>query len=115
MNLRQFMSGVRTACRTCPGADALVIARQVVLFVRRMDVVVVETEADQQAIKTERVLEIGDDRNRAAGADHDRLLAPLFGQGLLGGRKRLHGPVERDRRRRRMVAELDRTIGGNAC
>src|SRR6185369_16684242 len=80
-----------------PGADALVEALEVVLLVRRMNVVVVETEADQQAVEAERTLEIRDDRDRGAGADQQRLLAPFLGQRTLGGRQRLHVPVERDR------------------
>src|SRR4249919_2902861 len=63
-----------------------------------MDVVVVETEADQQAVEAERALEVRDDRDRGAGADQQRLLAPLFRQRALGSRQRLHVPVERDRR-----------------
>ena len=48
-----------------PGADALVEALQVVFLVRRMDVVVVEAEADQHGVEAERALEIGHDRDRA--------------------------------------------------
>src|SRR5882757_5479566 len=79
-----------------PGADALVEALEVVLLVRRMDVVVVEAEANQQAVEAERLLEIRDDRDRGAGADQKRLLAPFLGQRALGSRQRLHVPVERD-------------------
>src|SRR4051812_39393298 len=81
-----------------PGADALVEALEVILLVRRMDVVVVETEADQQAVEAERALEIRDDRDRGAGADQQRLLAPFLGQRAFGSRQRLHVPVERNRR-----------------
>ena len=49
-----------------PGADALVVALEVVLLVRRMDVVVVETKADQEAVEAQRTLEIRDDRDRCA-------------------------------------------------
>jgi hypothetical protein len=49
-----------------------------------MDVVVVETEADQQAVEAERALEIRNDRDRGAGADQQRLLAPFLGQRALG-------------------------------
>src|SRR3954464_3532361 len=49
-----------------PGADALVEALEVVLLVRRMDVVVVEAEADQHGVEAERALEIRHDRDRAA-------------------------------------------------
>src|SRR4051795_6084600 len=79
-----------------PGADALVEALEVVLLVRRMDVVVVEAEANRQAVEAERLLEIRDDRDRGAGADQKRLLAPFLGQRALGSRQRLHVPVERD-------------------
>src|SRR6478752_10855339 len=82
----------------CPGADALVKTLEVVLLVRRMDVVVVETEANEKAVEAERALEIRDDRDRGAGTDQERLLAPFLGQRALGGRQRLHVPVERDRR-----------------
>src|ERR1700758_661973 len=86
-----------------PGADALVEALQVVLLVRRMDVVVFEPEADQERLEPQRLLEIGDDRDRGAGADQKRLLAPFLRQRLFGGGERLHVPVERDRRRQGMV------------
>src|SRR5277367_3818421 len=97
-----------------PGADALVEALQVVLLVWRMDVVVVETEADQQRVETERLLEVGDDRDRGAGADQNRLLAPLLRQRLAGGAERLHVPRQRDGGRGRMVAELDLAVAGDA-
>src|SRR6476660_1441132 len=80
-----------------PGADALVETLEVILLVRRMDVVVVEAEADQEAVEAERALEIRDDRDRGAGADQARLLAPFLGQRALGGGQRLHVPIERDR------------------
>src|SRR6476620_4711188 len=80
-----------------PGADALVEALQVVLLVRRMDVVVVEAEADQEAVEAERALEIRDDRDRGAGADQQRLVAPFLGKRALGSRQWLHVPVERNR------------------
>ena len=59
-----------------PGADALVEAFEVELLVRRMHAVVVEREADQQRIHAEHALEVGDDRDRAAGADRHRLACP---------------------------------------
>jgi hypothetical protein len=49
-----------------PRTNALVKTLQVVFFVRRMDVVVVETKADQHGVETERALEIRDDRDRGA-------------------------------------------------
>src|SRR5690348_12364081 len=60
-----------------PGADALVEALEVVFLVRRMDVVVVEAEADHQRVDTERPLEVGDHGDRGAGAEQHGLPAPL--------------------------------------
>src|SRR6266540_1279119 len=97
-----------------PGADALVIALEIVLLVRRMDVVVVEAEADQHGVEAERALEIRDDRDRGTGADQKRFLAPLVRQRALGGSQRLHVPVERDCRRVGVVGELGLAIGGHA-
>src|ERR1700761_1106980 len=97
-----------------PGADALVEALEVVLLVRRMDVVVVEAEADQQRVQSQRLLEVGDDRDRGAGAEQYRLLAPLLRQRLLGRAKRLHVPGQRDRRRQGMVAELRLAVAGES-
>src|SRR5690349_9971196 len=51
---------------TGPGADAFLEAAQIVLLVRRVDVVVIEAKADQQRVEPERTLEIGDDRDRGA-------------------------------------------------
>jgi len=48
---------------------------QVVLLVRRMDVVVVEAEAHQHGIEAERALEIRDDRDRTSTTDQQRVLA----------------------------------------
>src|SRR6476619_2217682 len=62
-----------------PRADAFVKAFEVVFLVRRMDVIVVEAKADQHGVEAERALEIGDDRDRGAGADQERFLAPLLG------------------------------------
>src|SRR4029450_91844 len=90
---------------TRPGADALVVALEVVLLVRRMDVVVVETKADQEAGEAEAALEIGDDRDRSAGADQNRFLAPLLGERAPGGSQRLHVPVKRDGRATGMFGE----------
>src|SRR6266540_1305913 len=97
-----------------PGADALVITFQIVLLVRRMDVVVVEAEADQHSIEAERALEIRHDRDRRARADQQRLLAPFVRQRALGSGQRLHVPVERNRRRVGMIGELCLAIGGHA-
>src|SRR6476646_6615992 len=46
-----------------PGADALVEAFQVELFVGRMHAVIVEREADQERVHAEHALEVGDDRD----------------------------------------------------
>src|SRR6202035_374702 len=43
-----------------PGADALMEALEVVFLVRRVDIVVVETESNEQRIEAEGLLEIGD-------------------------------------------------------
>src|SRR5216684_6658756 len=96
-----------------PGADALVVALEVVFLVRRMDVVVVEPEADQERVEPKRLPEIGDDRDRRARADQKRLLAPFLRQRLLGGGERFHVPVERDRGRGGMVAELGLAVFRN--
>ena len=66
--------------RMRPGACALVERGEVVFLVRGVHAVVVEGEADQQRVHAEHVLEIADDRDRTAGADRDRLGAPLLGQ-----------------------------------
>src|SRR6476660_7257575 len=88
-----------------PGADALVETLEVILLVRRLDVVVVETEADEEAVEAERALEIRDDRDRGAGADQERLPAPLLGERAFGRRQRLHVPVECDRRTTGVLGE----------
>src|SRR5712672_2666951 len=49
-----------------PRTNALVKTLQVIFFVRRMDVVVVEPKTHQHRIETERALEIRDDRDRGA-------------------------------------------------
>src|SRR3954470_22317338 len=97
-----------------PGADALVEAFQVVLFVRRMDVVVVEAKADQQAVEAECSLEVGNDRDRCAGADQERFLAPLFRQRALGGGQWLHVPVERNRGTTGVLGEHGLAVAGQA-
>ena len=80
-----------------PGARALVERGEIVLLVRRMHAVVIEAEADQQRVHAEHVLEIADDRDRAAGADRDRLVAPLLGQrrARLGERRIVVGDLQR--------------------
>jgi hypothetical protein len=49
-----------------PRTNTLVETLEVVFFVRRMDVVVVEPKTDQHGIEAERALEIGNDRDRCA-------------------------------------------------
>src|SRR6186713_3283552 len=44
-----------------PGADALLETPQVVLLVRRVDVVVIQSKTDQQRVQAKRALEVGDD------------------------------------------------------
>src|ERR1700742_4478870 len=75
-----------------------------------MNIVVFETKADQHGVETKRALEIGDDRDRGARANQQRLLAPLLGKRAPRGGKRLHVPVERYRRPAGMVAELGAAI-----
>src|SRR5258708_3218650 len=93
-----------------PRTDALVKALQVVFFVRRVDVVVVQSKTHQHGIEPKRALEIRNDRDRCAGAHQHGFLAPLLGQRALGGDQRLHVPVERDRGRAGMVAEFGPAI-----
>src|SRR5215213_11869899 len=95
-----------------PGADALVKTFQVILLVRRMDVVVVEPKPYQHGVEAEGALEIGDDRDRGAGTHQHGFLAPLLGQRAARGGERLHVPVERDRRRAGMIAELGGAVAG---
>ncbi len=52
-----------------PGAGALVKRRALVFFVGRVDPVVLEGEADQEAVHVELALERADDRDRPAAAD----------------------------------------------
>src|SRR5579862_2668818 len=63
-----------------PAADPLVEAFEIELLVGRMHAVVIEREADHQRIHAEHALEVADDRDRTAGADRHRLLAPLVGE-----------------------------------
>src|SRR5579859_3608227 len=49
-----------------PGANTLVEAPEIVLLVRRMNVVIVERKADQKRVQTQRTLEVRDDRDRGA-------------------------------------------------
>src|SRR5688572_17480628 len=80
---------------TRPTPRALAIRGQVVLLIRRMDAVVVETEPDEQRLHAELILERLHDRNGAAHADQRRGLAPLVlkGGGSLGDvrRERVEG------------------------
>src|ERR1700738_4542317 len=62
-----------------PAARALVETRKIILLVRRMDAVVVESESDQQRVDAEMPLEVGYNRGRAAGTSEKPLLAPLLG------------------------------------
>src|SRR5260221_1964223 len=77
-----------------PRTNALVETLQVILFVRRMDVVVVEPKTHQHGVETERPLEIRDDRDRDARTHQDGFLARLLGQRALGGGEWLHVPIE---------------------
>src|SRR5690349_8373251 len=61
-------SGCELVQTARPTARAFAKGRQVVFFVRRMDAVVVEAEADEQAVHAERGLEGGDNWNRTADA-----------------------------------------------
>ena len=94
-----------------PGARALVERGEVVLLVRRMHAVVVEAEADQQRVHAEHVLEIADDRDRAARADRDRLRAPFLGQrrARLGERRIFVGDLQR--RAAGVIDELGLGVG----
>src|ERR1700738_4366724 len=93
-----------------PRTNALVKTLQVIFFVRRMDVVVVEPKTHQHGVETERALEIRDDRDRGAGTHQDGFLAPLLGQCALGGGERLHVPIECNGRRAGMVAKFGLAI-----
>src|SRR3984885_6771874 len=79
-----------------------------------MDPVVVEREADHQGVHAEHGLEVADDRDRAAGADRYRLLAPFLGE--RGARLAQSRIIERhlERRIAAEIAEFDRTIGWHA-
>src|ERR1700727_2256076 len=60
-----------------PGARPLMERRPVVFLVGRVDAVVVEREADEQAVQIEFALERADDRDRTATADQRRWLLPF--------------------------------------
>src|SRR5258708_28181266 len=79
-----------------PAPRALVEAREIVFLVRRMDAVVIEAEADQQRVDAEEPLEIGNDPDRAAGPDQQRLGAPFPRQRRTRGGKLRQVPVARD-------------------
>src|SRR3954470_14525971 len=75
-----------------------------------MDTVVVETEADQQRVDPEQAFEVAADRDRAARADQQRLLAPLRRKRLPRRSELRHLPVERKRRRAGVIDELGPAI-----
>src|SRR4051794_19188911 len=60
-----------------PAADPVPEACQVVFLVRAVDGVVIETEADEDAVHAEKGLEMPDDRDRAARAQKHRRAAEL--------------------------------------
>src|ERR1700730_7271113 len=94
-----------------PAARALVETRKIILLVRRMDAVVVESESDQQRVDAKMPLEVGYNRDRAAGTYQKRLLAPFLGQsGPRFGELRAI-PIERNRGCTGVVNEFGRTIG----
>src|SRR3954470_5323760 len=61
-----------------PGSDAAMVTGQIVFLVRRMDAVVVEAEADHDAVHSENALELRYDRNRASHGNQHRLLVPFL-------------------------------------
>ena len=76
-----------------------------------MDAVVVEAEADHQAVHAENRLEMTDHRNGAAGADERRRLAPLR---LQRGARLAHGGAVEGKvncRAATVLAELDLGVG----
>ena len=75
-----------------------------------MDAVVVEPEADQQRVHAEHVLEVADDRDRAAGADRDRLAAPFRRQCRLSLPERRAVIRQLQRRVLRVIDEFRRAI-----
>src|SRR5689334_6210907 len=60
-----------------PAPDALVEALEIVFLVGRVDGVVVERKADHQAVHPEHLLEIADDRDRAARAEQHWSFSPF--------------------------------------
>src|SRR3984957_2161809 len=72
-----------------PGARPLMERRPVVFLVGRVDAVVVERKANQEAVQIEFALERADDRNRPAAADQRRRLFPFDLQGATGDPQRL--------------------------
>src|ERR1700761_2980465 len=93
-----------------PGANAFVEAPEVVFFVRRVNIVVVERKAYEQGVEAERTLEIRDDRYRGAGPHQYGILAPLLRQRTARRGERLHVPVQRNGRRVGVVGEFRATI-----
>src|SRR5690242_4634751 len=97
-----------------PAPNALMEAREVVFLVGRVDPVVIEAEADQQRVHAEEPLEVGADRDRGARSDEQRVLAPLVAERTAGGAELRHAPVERKRRRERVIDELGTAVGRQA-
>src|SRR6266851_4968234 len=97
-----------------PAARALVEAGEIVLLVGRVNAVVVEAEADQQRVDPDEPLEIANDRDRAAGADQERLLTPFLRE--RGARLRELGqiPIERYRRSGGVAREFGFAIARQA-
>ena len=85
--------GLRVSAGQCvehadPASDALVKGTKVVLFVRRVDLVIVESEADQHGRKTENLEEISCYRNRTPRADEGGFVGPLVRERLPGRPRR---------------------------
>ena len=84
---------------------------QLVFLVGRVDGVVGEAEADQQAVHAEFALERADHRDRAARADQRRRLAPFGLQRAPRAAHRLAARRQRDRRAGAVGDELRRDVG----
>src|SRR5260370_39036286 len=82
-----------------PASRALVEAREIVLFVRRVDAVVIQRKADQQRVDADEPLEIRNDRDRAPASDQNRLFAPFLGERGARFGKLSQPPIQRDRGR----------------
>src|SRR5579864_1859853 len=79
-----------------------------------MDAVIVEAKANQERVDAQEPLEIGDDRDRAAGPDQQRFGAPFLRQSRTRGGERWRPPVKRDRGCPGMAGELDLAVGRQA-